>query len=74
MTTSRRHVHEWPGLLRPIWVAAAYTGRPERTIRTWARDLRVTSAWHLPTAELLVDLGDVVALNGTAQRRTRTAA
>lgn len=72
--TRARNLHEWPGLLRPVWAVAAYTGRPERTIRTWARELRVTSVWHLPTSQLLVDLAEVVALSDATQRRNRRAA
>lgn len=74
MANPRRDLHEWPDLFRPVWVAAAYTGRPERTIRTWARDLKVTALCHAPTRELLVDLGETVTVSNTAGRRNRAAA
>ena len=74
MRTSRRDLHAWPGTLRPVWVAAAYADRPERTIRTWARTLQVTSACHATTRELLVDLADITRVNAAAGRRNRAAA
>jgi len=70
----KQRIHRWwhhyQHNLRPIWVAAQGTGRPERTIRTWAARGRVTSACDLRTRELLVDIVQVAKLaNATLARR-----
>jgi hypothetical protein len=60
----------WPGKLRPLWVAAAWTGRPRDTIRTWYRRGRLTiTACDIRTRELLVDLAEVANLHTTTPER-----
>jgi hypothetical protein len=70
MTTARQ-LRPWPGMFRPIWVAAAYTGRSEATIRTWQKQLRISVVCDAGTRELLVHLGEAVRLSQELPRRNR---
>jgi hypothetical protein len=58
---------------RPVWATAIATGRPERTIRTWVWQLRVTSACDLRTRALLVDVVEAARISEAAARRNRAA-
>ncbi len=55
--------------MRPIADVAIATGRPHRTIRTWARTGRITTQRH--GDRLLVDIIQAAALSEQAGRRTR---
>lgn len=57
--------------MRPIWVAAEYTGRSERTIRSWRRDGKLRSETHARTGEVLVDLVQAAELDAATPRRFR---
>ncbi|WP_344941433.1 hypothetical protein [Actinomadura miaoliensis] len=61
-----------PARFRPVADVALVTGRPHRTIRTWARDGRIPSLRH--RGRLLVDLVAAARLSEEAGRRTRKAA
>lgn len=61
-----------PARLRTVAEAAFVTRRPHRTIRTWARDGRITSAYD--GDRLLVDLVEAAALSEQAGRRNRAQA
>lgn len=61
-----------PARLRTVTEAAYVTGRPHRTIRTWARNGRITST-HDRRGRLLVDLVEAAALSEQAGRRNRAA-
>lgn len=62
-----------PTRLRTVAETALVTRRPHRTIRTWARDGRITST-HDPRGRLLVDLVQASALSEQTGRRNRTRA
>lgn len=59
-----------PARFRPVPDVALVTGRPHRTIRTWARQGRIPSLKH--AGRLLVDLPAAAQLSEQAGRRHRT--
>lgn len=61
----------YPGLLRPMWVCAAWIERPMPTLRTWYRRGRMApKACHVPTRALLFDLQEVLELDHAAPHKT----
>ena len=63
-----------PANLRTIKEVALATGRPERTIRTWAFRQQIRSASNLRTRKLLVDIVDAHKLAQAAENRAHRAA
>jgi hypothetical protein len=59
-----------PARFRPVADVALVTGRPKRTIRTWAANERVPSIKH--RGQVLVDLVAAAALSEQTGRRNRT--
>lgn len=60
-----------PGRFRPVPDVAYATGRPHRTIRTWAAGDRIATMRHPRTGALLVDLVAAARLSEQAGRRRR---
>lgn len=61
-----------PPRFRPVADVVLVTGRPHRTIRTWAAAGRIASLKH--RGRLLVDLPAAAKLSKQAGRRNRRAA
>lgn len=61
-----------PARFRPINDVAYATGRPMRTIRTWAREGRIERMRHPRTGAVLVDMVAAAELSERAGRRNRT--
>lgn len=61
-----------PARLRTLDEAALVTGRPYRTLQTWAREGRLTAVRD--RGRLLVDLVEAAHLSEQAGRRRRAAA
>ncbi len=59
--------------LRPVWVPAQELGRSQETIRSWAKQGRITSACDLRTRELLVDVVQCHRLHHATPVRRRRA-
>ncbi|MGI5418670.1 hypothetical protein [Actinomadura luteofluorescens] len=60
-----------PARFRPVPDVAYATGRPHRTIRTWAAGDRIETMRHPKTGALLVDLVAAAKLSDQAGRRRR---
>ena len=63
-----------PARFRPMKDAALVTGRPFRTIQTWAREGRIDRITHPRTGAVLVDLVAAKKLSDATPRRNRAKA